>query len=122
MTALKRLKVTLETGFDKLLKGLILAQNERWRRGLGMQVEREPSLTLSSPSPHAPLPQGEGCGVRGEGGVRGGESGERGSKAWVTYPPDRDSHGKLWVIPGDVAESHGSATKGPPPGERLTCY
>ncbi len=23
-------------------KGLILAQNERWRRGLGMQVEREP--------------------------------------------------------------------------------
>jgi hypothetical protein len=26
---------------NKLLKGLILAQNERWRRGLGMQVERE---------------------------------------------------------------------------------
>ena len=25
-----------------LLKGLILAQNERWRRGLGMQVERIP--------------------------------------------------------------------------------
>jgi hypothetical protein len=25
------------------LKGLILAQNERWRRGLGMQVEREPA-------------------------------------------------------------------------------
>ena len=25
----------------KQLKGLILAQNERWRRGLGMQVERE---------------------------------------------------------------------------------
>ena len=23
------------------LEGLILAQNERWRRGLGMQVERE---------------------------------------------------------------------------------
>ena len=23
------------------LKGLILAQNERWRHGLGMQVERE---------------------------------------------------------------------------------
>ena len=23
-----------------ILKGLILAQNERWRRGLGMQVER----------------------------------------------------------------------------------
>ena len=25
----------------KQLKGLILAQNERWRRGLGMQVERK---------------------------------------------------------------------------------
>ena len=24
------------------LKGLILAQNERWRRGLGMRVVREP--------------------------------------------------------------------------------
>ena len=28
------------------LKGLILAQNERWRRGLGMQVERIPGATL----------------------------------------------------------------------------
>ena len=27
-------------GLDPLMKGLILAQNERWRRGLGMQVER----------------------------------------------------------------------------------
>ena len=27
-------------GTDSFLKGLILAQNERWRRGLGMQVER----------------------------------------------------------------------------------
>ncbi len=26
-----------------IMKGLILAQNERWRRGLGMQVEREPA-------------------------------------------------------------------------------
>ena len=25
---------------DSFMKGLILAQNERWRRGLGMQVER----------------------------------------------------------------------------------
>ena len=34
------------------LKGLILAQNERWRRGLGMQVEREEfgSLLLNSES------------------------------------------------------------------------
>ena len=35
----------------KQLKGLILAQNERWRRGLGMQVERE-------------SPQGEESGER----------------------------------------------------------
>ena len=27
---------------DNKLKGLILAQNERQRRGLGMQVERDP--------------------------------------------------------------------------------
>ena len=39
------------------LKGLILAQNERWRRGLGMQVERI------------------------LGGLLSGGSGERGSKA-----------------------------------------
>ena len=29
-------------GTDSFVKGLILAQNERWRRGLGMQVERIP--------------------------------------------------------------------------------
>ncbi len=61
------------------LKGLILAQNERWRRGLGMQVERIPR------------------------GLLLGESGERGSKAWVTYPGDRDSSSNEEVIPGDVA-------------------
>ena len=31
-------------GIAKHLKGLILAQNERWWRGLGMQVVREPSF------------------------------------------------------------------------------
>jgi len=30
------------------LKGMILAQNERWRRGLGMQVERERELRFPS--------------------------------------------------------------------------
>ena len=30
------------------LEGLILAQNERWRRGLGMQVERESHLRETS--------------------------------------------------------------------------
>ena len=28
------------------LKGLILAQNERWRRGLGMQVARQVFISL----------------------------------------------------------------------------
>ena len=64
------------------LKGLILAQNERWRRGLGMQVERIPGSLLP------------------------GGSGERGSNAWVTYPGDRDSLSNERVIPGDVAEGH----------------
>jgi hypothetical protein len=36
----------LITNQDQLMKSLILAQNERWRRGLGMQVERE-SLRVS---------------------------------------------------------------------------
>ena len=34
------LSVSFRQGTDSFLKGLILAQNERWRRGLGMQVER----------------------------------------------------------------------------------
>ena len=32
----------------QIMKGLILAQNERWRRGLGMQVERESLLREAS--------------------------------------------------------------------------
>ncbi len=61
-------------------KGLILAQNERWRRGLGMQVERIVSNT---------------------------GSGERGRNTSVTYPQVGDSGGKLPVIPDDVAETKG---------------
>ena len=52
----------------------ILAQNERWRRVLSMQVGRQPQ--------------------------RCGESGGRVSNAWTTDPPVRDSRGKLRVIPG----------------------
>ena len=33
--------VSFETILRDSLESLILAQNERWRRGLGMQVERE---------------------------------------------------------------------------------
>jgi hypothetical protein len=69
------------------LKGLILAQNERWRRGLGMQVERIPR------------------------GLLLGGSGERGSNAWVTYLGDRDSRPNGRVIPGDVAGRHLLTTK-----------
>ena len=65
-----------------ILKGLILAQNERWRRGLGMQVERIP------------------------GGLLSGGSGERGSKAWVTYPGDGHSRPNGRVIPGDLTRVH----------------
>jgi hypothetical protein len=39
---LSRLRVSGQGRQAKFLKGLILAQNERWRRGLGMQVERIP--------------------------------------------------------------------------------
>ena len=70
-----------------ILKGLILAQNERWRRGLGMQVERIPEGLLS------------------------GGSGERGSKAWVTCPGAWDSRPNGRVIPGDLAGPHGLARR-----------
>src|SRR6516225_10215507 len=80
------------------LKGLILAQNERWRRGLGMQVERIP------------------------GGLLSGGSGERGSKAWVTYPGDGDSRPNGRVIPGDLARGHPLARKRISPREGLTWY
>jgi len=30
----------VEMGQNSFMESLILAQNERWRRGLGMQVER----------------------------------------------------------------------------------
>ena len=50
-------------------------------------------------------------------------TGVRGSKAWVTNPPDGDSFGKLKVIPSDVAEGHLLATKGViPPEDGLTWY
>ena len=89
-TGQRRIELSKATprGVNKIfLKGLILAQNERWRRGLGMQVERIP------------------------GGLLSGESGERGSKAWVTYPGDWDSPPNGGVIPGDLAEGHPPARR-----------
>ena len=56
---LSRFRFTAELLNRYKLKGLILAQNERWRRGLGMQVVREVSCLQET------------------------DSGERESDAWV---------------------------------------
>jgi hypothetical protein len=72
---------------DSFVKGLILAQNERWRRGLGMQVERVRSSDRAS--------------------------GVRVSKATVTNPKIGHSRGKLRVIPSDVRGGHPLRTKAP---------
>jgi hypothetical protein len=69
------------------VKGLILAQNERWRHGLGMQVER------------IPVPKGIGG------------SGERGSNTWITYPGDGHSRSNERVIPSDSDAGHLAAGK-----------
>ena len=68
---------------DSFVKGLILAQNERWRRGLGMQVERAWQQV----------------------------SGARVSKATATNPMVGHSRGKLRVIPSDVRLGHLERTK-----------
>jgi hypothetical protein len=65
---------------DSFVKGLILAQNERWRRGLGMQVER---AWFSDQV-----------------------SGARVSKATATNPMVGHSRGKLRVIPSEVRVGH----------------
>ena len=51
-----------------------------------------------------------------------GGSGERGSKAWITYLRDGYSHSNEWVIPGDSVEGHLLTGKGVTPGEGFTCY
>src|SRR5262249_39790935 len=81
---------------DSLVKGLILAQNERWRRGLGMQVERVRSSDRAS--------------------------GARVSKATVTNPMVGHSRGKLRVIPSDVRVGHPVRTKAPAPWDGLSWY
>ena len=75
-----------DRGEPTLTKGLILAQNERWRRGLGMQVVRA-------------RPPGRA-------------SGARVSKATVTNLGAGHSRGKLRVIAGDVGARHRVPTKG----------
>ena len=83
-------------GPTSFVKGLILAQNERWRRGLGMQVERAGS---SDPV-----------------------SGARVSKATVTNPMVGHSRGKLRVIPSDVGCGHLHPTKALAPWDGPSWY
>ena len=81
---------------DSFVKGLILAQNERWRRGLGMQVERVRSSNRAS--------------------------GARVSKATVTNPMVGYSRGKLRVIPSDVGGGHPPPTKAQAPWDGPSWY
>ena len=81
---------------DSFLKGLILAQNERWRRGLGMQVERAWSQDQVS--------------------------GVRVSKATATNPKVGHSRGKLRVIPSDVRVGHPMRTKALAPWDGPSWY
>ncbi len=75
------------------LESLILAQNERWRRGLGMQVGRS-CWTLS--------PQGQGVWQ---------DSGKRVSNTWVIYPRNRDNLPKGGLIPSKTTALHGAEVK-----------
>ena len=81
---------------DIIVKGLILAQNERWRRGLGMQVER---AWFSDQV-----------------------SGARVSKATATNPMVGHSRGKLRVIPSDVRSGHPERPKASAPWDGPSWY
>jgi hypothetical protein len=69
------------------MESLILAQNERWRRGLGMQVERE-----SAPQ-----------------GVL--KSGKRVSNAWETFLNVGDNTPNGVLIPNEITRPHGFVMK-----------
>ena len=63
---------------DIMTESLILAQNERWRRVLNMQVGREPL------------------------GLLRGFSGERVSNTWIIYLWDGDNSWKRLLIPNKL--------------------
>ena len=46
------------------------------------------------------------------------DSGARESNEWITYPQDRDSCGKLQVIPDNISGSNGEL----PPGDGASSY
>ena len=81
---------------DSFMKGLILAQNERWRRGLGMQVER---AWFSDQV-----------------------SGVRVSNATATNPMVGYNRGKLRIIPSDVRVGHPVRTKVSAPWDGPSWY
>ena len=70
------------------MESLILAQNERWRRVLNMQVEREPRC------------------------LHWGESGERVSNTWIICLWDGDNYPKGWLIPNKMVVTYVTAIKG----------
>ena len=63
---------------NTITESLILAQNERWRRVLNMQVERNPLSLLR------------------------GESGERVSNTWIICLWDGDNSWKRLLIPNKM--------------------
>ena len=64
------------------LESLILAQNERWRRGLGMQVERS------------------------------SDSGKRVSNTWVICPRVGNNSAKAGLIPHNIPDTQVLGIKG----------
>ena len=77
------------------MESLILAQNERWRRVLNMQVERESRC------------------------LHWEESGERVSNTWIICLQDWDNYSKGWLIPNKMAVTQVAAIKG---GDRKACH
>ena len=72
-----------------MTESLILAQNERWRRVLNMQVGRRPL------------------------GLLKGFSGERVSNTWIICLRDGDNSWKRLLIPNKLTVSHGTVRKAP---------
>ena len=71
---------------DEMTESLILAQNERWRRVLSMQVARQ--------------------------GASAPESGGRVSNTWIICPPVGDSPWKHGVIPDATGSAKAHPRKG----------
>ena len=85
------------------MESLILAQNERWRRVLNMQVVRESRC------------------------LHWEESGERVSNTWIICLWDGDNLGKPGLIPNNMAVAYAAVIKGwgpsgLPPGDESAAH